>query len=242
MITSVLFGNRTAALSTRLLFGSQTARNRANIADRGNGLEAGLQRPATLSGWENRTVAVVTAMSLTRTDGSNGNQNLAGSATGALNARMMARPLLRRALSRSNVSLCAISSGPRSRRRVTPTRTRQHLVMILTNCFVPRKLPAWSFKLVGEVIHKGPRMRMDRRNRQREIWRVEMLATGNLLLDALELERYLKVRYLRKPADDLLAQWKRCRRTVNRLARDYAVAIARYRTGIRNRFTARIGT
>lgn len=85
-------------------------------------------------------------------------------------------------------------------------------------------------------------MRMDRRNRQREIWRREMLATGNLLLDALELERYLKVRYLRKPADDLLAQWKRCRRTVNRLARDYAVAIAQYRTGIRSRFAARIGT
>lgn len=85
-------------------------------------------------------------------------------------------------------------------------------------------------------------MRMDRRNRQREIWRREMLATGNLLLDALELERYLKVRYLRKPEDDLLAQWEHCRRTVNRLAKDYAVAIGRYRTGIRSRFAVRIGT
>ena len=83
-------------------------------------------------------------------------------------------------------------------------------------------------------------MRMDRRNRQREVWRVEMLATGNLLLDALELERYLKVRYLRKPADELFAQWKACRRAVNRLAKDYALAIARYRLAIRSRFAARI--
>ncbi len=85
-------------------------------------------------------------------------------------------------------------------------------------------------------------MRMDRRNGQREIWRVEMLATGNLLLDALELERYLKMRYLRRPEDQLLARWKACLRTVKQLAQDYAIAVARYRTGIRSRFAARIRT
>lgn len=122
------------------------------------------------------------------------------------------------------------------------TGTRRHVVMILSNVFVLTKPLPRPFKLGGVGVHKGPRMRMDRRNRQREIWRVEMLATGNLLLDALELERYLKVRYLRKPEDDLLAQWEHCRRTVNRLAKDYAVAIGRYRTGIRSRFAVRIGT
>jgi len=85
-------------------------------------------------------------------------------------------------------------------------------------------------------------MQMDRRNRQREIWRQKMLKTGNLLLDVLEFERYLKIRYLRKPADDLLAQWRTCRRTVNQLAQDYAFAVARYRTGLRSKFSARIRT
>lgn len=67
-------------------------------------------------------------------------------------------------------------------------------------------------------------------------------AIGNLLLDALALERYLARRYCRQPEDELLESWRLCRRTVNHLVKDYTDAVARYRRVVRGRFADRAGT
>jgi len=53
---------------------------------------------------------------------------------------------------------------------------------------------------------QGVLMRSKRARRQQELWKRKTGSAGNLLLDALSLERYLAARSLRKPTDDLLKQ------------------------------------
>src|SRR5437763_1612518 len=72
--------------------------------------------------------------------------------------------------------------------------------------------------------------RSDRVRVRRQRWHSETAAIGNLLLDTITLERYLREKYSRKPTGDLLRQWKTCQRTVARLVEDYTRAIARYRS------------
>ena len=72
-------------------------------------------------------------------------------------------------------------------------------------------------------------MGSNRARRRRELWKQETVQIGNLLLDAIALERYLASHLLRKPTDDLLRRRQTCRRTLNRLVKDYTKAVARYR-------------
>ena len=77
---------------------------------------------------------------------------------------------------------------------------------------------------------------------KREGWRRSMIATGNLLVDALALDRHFAHRYSRRPTDDTLRELKKCRRTVAHLVHDYTVSVARYRRAVKASFASRIGS
>ena len=83
-------------------------------------------------------------------------------------------------------------------------------------------------------------MGSNRARRQQELWNRETLAVGNLLLDALALERYLAARSFHHSTNDLLRQWKHCRRTVNQLVTDYIRAIAQYRILVKRSYRVRV--
>ncbi|GEM_PF-2759599 len=67
-----------------------------------------------------------------------------------------------------------------------------------------------------------------------------MLTAGNLLLDALAIEQSFRVKYGRKPAPESLRRWRKSRRTVARLAHEYAAALMRYRRGMKAKFAGRL--
>ena len=83
-------------------------------------------------------------------------------------------------------------------------------------------------------------MGSNRARRRQELWKRETLAVGNLLLDALALERYLAAQSFYHSTDDLLRQWRNCRRILNRLVIDYLSAVARYRIVIKTSYRVRI--
>jgi hypothetical protein len=69
----------------------------------------------------------------------------------------------------------------------------------------------------------------NRARKRREMRCKEVNAIGELLLDAIRLQRYFKREYSRRPEEELLRQWKTCRKVVAGLVQDYAIAVARYR-------------
>jgi hypothetical protein len=62
-----------------------------------------------------------------------------------------------------------------------------------------------------------------------EILRIEMIATGQWLNDVLEVEQTLRWVHPAHANEEALAALKECRKTVDRLADDYASAAARWR-------------
>ena len=83
-------------------------------------------------------------------------------------------------------------------------------------------------------------MKSKRARQKREALRQQLLATGNLLMDALALDRDFARRYAQRPTEDVIRQFKMCRRTVGHLVRDYAVSVARYRRAVKATFAPRI--
>lgn len=83
-------------------------------------------------------------------------------------------------------------------------------------------------------------MGMNRASRRREFWKHDSAKIGTLLLDALALERQLSSQLSRRPSDDLLKQWKTCRRTLSRLLKDYAMAVSKYRILAKASYTKRL--
>ena len=86
---------------------------------------------------------------------------------------------------------------------------------------------------------RGP-MESNRAVRRREFWKHDTAKIGNLLLDALALDRQLSAQLFRRPNDDLLRRWQNCRRTLNRLIKDYTVAVSRYRILVKVSYRKRI--
>ena len=82
-------------------------------------------------------------------------------------------------------------------------------------------------------------MAANRARMKREVLRREMIATFNLLVDAVALEKHFDCAYARQPSDDALQQWKLCRRTVTQVGQDYARALSRYRMAVRVNFASR---
>lgn len=91
------------------------------------------------------------------------------------------------------------------------------------------------------VIRQGALMGSNRARKRQQLWKRETMAVGDLLLDALALERYLSEQAGCKPTDDLLGQWIRCRRTLSRLIADYVNAVTRYRILVRRKYLLRAG-
>lgn len=75
---------------------------------------------------------------------------------------------------------------------------------------------------------------------KREGLRRDMIATFQLLTDAVALGRHCGYLYARRPEDELLKQWVLCHRTAGQLGKDYAAAVARYRRTIRDSVTSRV--
>jgi len=74
---------------------------------------------------------------------------------------------------------------------------------------------------------------------QREALNRDLIATFNLIADAVALERHCGSVYARRPCKETLRQWNLCRRTVERLGKDYAHSMARYRNVVRDSFRLR---
>lgn len=83
----------------------------------------------------------------------------------------------------------------------------------------------------------GALMRSNRDRLKREKFRRELLTTGNLLVDALELERHFTRHYTRNPTADRIAELDTCRRTVRQLVQDYKHSVARYRRAVKASFS-----
>jgi hypothetical protein len=66
-----------------------------------------------------------------------------------------------------------------------------------------------------------------------EILRKQMLAIGEMLSNGLALEHELTQLVTDHPSDEnLVERWKESRRSVERLAADYAKAVERYRQSV----------
>lgn len=85
---------------------------------------------------------------------------------------------------------------------------------------------------------RGPeeKMRSNRAQRKHELLSREVTRTGNLLLDALALERELRQLYERKPSGEGLRKWRNFRRALDFLVEDYVRAVARYRRTVKSIF------
>jgi len=59
-----------------------------------------------------------------------------------------------------------------------------------------------------------------------------MMAAGDRLIDVLKIERELHPVHMSLTGDEALLAWKKCRRTVERLAEDYAWAVANWRQAV----------
>lgn len=75
---------------------------------------------------------------------------------------------------------------------------------------------------------------------QHETLRRNLISTFNLFADSVALERHRGWAYARRPAEETLRQWNFCRRTVERLGKDYASSVAQYRKAVRDSFTPRL--
>jgi len=75
---------------------------------------------------------------------------------------------------------------------------------------------------------------------ERDILRRELGATGNLLVDALALNRHFTLRYARRPARAALVELQECRRIMAHLVRDYIVSLARYRKAVKGSFAQQL--
>ena len=78
----------------------------------------------------------------------------------------------------------------------------------------------------------------NRARRRREFWCKEVKVIGNLLQDAITLERHFHAAYSRQAGQKPTLQWRVSRRAVASLVQDYAAAVARYRRSIRASFRA----
>ena len=88
----------------------------------------------------------------------------------------------------------------------------------------------------------GALMRSNRKRLKREQLRQELAATGNLLVDALELERHFARRCARNPAGERIAELDACRRTVRQLVQDYKHSVARYRRAVKASFSLQVAS
>jgi len=69
-----------------------------------------------------------------------------------------------------------------------------------------------------------------------ELLRREVTLVGDLLIDALRLECEFGKSNLTTAEDEALSQWRTCRADVERLARDYASTVARWREAVQEEY------
>jgi hypothetical protein len=90
------------------------------------------------------------------------------------------------------------------------------------------------------IVWQEAPMGSNRARRRREFWKRETIVIGNLLLDAITLERDLAAQSLHKPTQDLVRHRQFCRTVLKRLIGDYAHAVARYRIAMKAPYRSRI--
>jgi hypothetical protein len=75
-----------------------------------------------------------------------------------------------------------------------------------------------------------------------DILRKEMMAAGERLNAALNLECELSWLITRNEGENLVDQWNECRHSVRRFSEDYALAAESYRTAVKNAIAGERGT
>ena len=89
-------------------------------------------------------------------------------------------------------------------------------------------------------IGHGVLFRSNRSRIRREILNRDLIATFNLLVDAVALEKQCGSMYARRPDKDSLRQWNLCRRTVERLGKEYSDSVGRYRQAVKDNLAPKL--